>query len=63
MNTLWLQIDWPYEIMSKFGFKGKWALYLLDIPTITTHYIDGTMDVRRFEFSFFARRIFQRRNC
>ena len=52
MNTLWLQIDWPYEIMSKFGFKGKWALYLLDIPTITTHYIDGTMDVRRFEFSF-----------
>ncbi|PAV81558.1 hypothetical protein WR25_08553 [Diploscapter pachys] len=41
------KIDWPYEIMSKFGFKGKWALYLLDIPTITTHYIDGTMDVRR----------------
>ncbi|CAD6185818.1 unnamed protein product [Caenorhabditis auriculariae] len=40
------EFHWPYMVESKFG-KGKWALYLLDEPTITTFNTDGTKDVRK----------------
>lgn len=40
------KFDWPYQVHSRFG-RGKWALYLLDVPTITTEFTDGTREVRR----------------
>ncbi|CAI5444358.1 unnamed protein product [Caenorhabditis angaria] len=40
------KFDWPYQIRSNFG-AGKWALYLLDVPTITQINNDGTIEVRK----------------
>ncbi|CAO4370677.1 unnamed protein product [Caenorhabditis nigoni] len=40
------KFDWPYQVHSRFG-RGKWALYLLDVPTITTEFTDGTREVRK----------------
>ncbi|CAB3401569.1 unnamed protein product [Caenorhabditis bovis] len=40
------KFDWPYQVPSRFG-RGEWALYLLDMPMITTYNTDGTKDVRR----------------
>lgn len=39
-------ISWPYQLRSRFG-RGKNALYLLDVPTITTEFTDGTSEVRK----------------
>lgn len=44
------QFEWPYQIESTRQ-KGKWALYLLDVPTVTMHNTDGTTDIRRWEDS------------
>ncbi|VDP43245.1 unnamed protein product [Heligmosomoides polygyrus] len=41
-----LKFEWPYQIESTRQ-KGKWALYLLDVPTVTMHNTDGTTDIRR----------------
>ncbi|VDM66003.1 unnamed protein product [Strongylus vulgaris] len=40
------KFDWPYQVESSSS-KGKWALYLLDVPTVTMHNTDGTVDIRR----------------
>ncbi|GMR42590.1 hypothetical protein PMAYCL1PPCAC_12785, partial [Pristionchus mayeri] len=36
---------WPYQVSSDRRV-GKWALYLLDVPTVTTHQTDGTVDIK-----------------
>ncbi|GMT20838.1 hypothetical protein PFISCL1PPCAC_12135 [Pristionchus fissidentatus] len=36
---------WPYQVSSTRRV-GKWALYLLDVPTVTTHQTDGTVDIK-----------------
>uniref|UniRef100_A0A8R1INQ3 Integrin_alpha2 domain-containing protein n=1 Tax=Caenorhabditis japonica TaxID=281687 RepID=A0A8R1INQ3_CAEJA len=41
-----VKFDWPYQLHSNFG-KGKWALYLLDVPTVTTFHTDGKKEVTR----------------
>ncbi|KAF8357198.1 ina-1, partial [Pristionchus pacificus] len=39
------KFQWPYQVAS--GRRvGKWALYLLDVPTVTTHQTDGTVDIK-----------------
>ncbi|KAK6742648.1 hypothetical protein RB195_010107 [Necator americanus] len=40
------KFDWPNQIQSQHG-KRKWALYLLDVPTVTMHNTDGTVEIRR----------------
>ncbi|EPB72084.1 FG-GAP repeat protein [Ancylostoma ceylanicum] len=40
------KFDWPYQVESTHA-KGKWALYLLDVPTVTMHNTDGSVDIRR----------------
>ncbi|VDL77756.1 unnamed protein product [Nippostrongylus brasiliensis] len=40
------KFEWPYQVESPRQ-KGKWALYLLDVPTVTIHNTDGTVDIRR----------------
>ncbi|KIH57930.1 FG-GAP repeat protein [Ancylostoma duodenale] len=40
------KFDWPYQVESTHP-KGKWALYLLDVPTVTMHNTDGSVDIRR----------------
>ncbi|KHJ93636.1 FG-GAP repeat protein [Oesophagostomum dentatum] len=40
------KFDWPYQIELP-GAKRRWALYLLDVPTVTMHNTDGTVDIRR----------------
>ncbi|CAI2348463.1 unnamed protein product [Caenorhabditis sp. 36 PRJEB53466] len=40
------KFDFPYQVHSSFG-KGKWALYLLDVPTITLENTDGSREVRK----------------
>lgn len=40
------KFDWPYQVQSSFG-QGKWSLYLLDTPTVTTYNTDGSVDIKR----------------
>lgn len=40
------KFDWPYQVHTRFG-KGKFAMYLLDVPTITLENTDGTREVRK----------------
>ncbi|GMS89597.1 hypothetical protein PENTCL1PPCAC_11772, partial [Pristionchus entomophagus] len=36
---------WPYQVSSERRV-GKWALYLLDVPTVTTHHPSGSVDIK-----------------
>lgn len=40
------KFDWPSQIYSRFG-RGKYALYLLDTPTVTMYNNDGTTEIRK----------------
>ncbi|VDN59548.1 unnamed protein product [Dracunculus medinensis] len=41
-----IEIDWPYQVASVFP-KGKWALYLLEIPTVQTMNTDNTKEIKQ----------------
>jgi hypothetical protein len=40
VSNVTVELDWPYEVQSIFP-KGKWALYLIEMPTISTTKLDG----------------------
>lgn len=46
VRNVFAKFDWPYQVESAHT-KQKWALYLLDVPTVTMHNTDGTVDIRR----------------
>ncbi|KAK6050344.1 hypothetical protein COOONC_12148, partial [Cooperia oncophora] len=46
VRNVYAKFDWPYQVESPRQ-KGKWALYLLDVPTVTIYNTDGTVDIRR----------------
>ncbi|KAJ1347733.1 hypothetical protein KIN20_002875 [Parelaphostrongylus tenuis] len=46
VRSVLAKFDWPYQVESPHT-KRKWALYLLDVPTVTMLNTDGTVDIRR----------------
>ncbi|KAK6014762.1 FG-GAP repeat protein [Ostertagia ostertagi] len=46
VRNVYAKFEWPYQVESPRQ-KGKWALYLLDVPTVTIYNTDGTVDIRR----------------
>uniref|UniRef100_A0A0K0CUN6 Integrin_alpha2 domain-containing protein n=1 Tax=Angiostrongylus cantonensis TaxID=6313 RepID=A0A0K0CUN6_ANGCA len=53
VRNVFAKFDWPYQVESAHT-KRKWALYLLDVPTVTMHNTDGTVDIRRHVFKGFC---------
>ncbi|VDK23129.1 unnamed protein product, partial [Anisakis simplex] len=46
VNNVTVQVDWPYQVASVFS-KGKWALYLMEMPTIQTTNTDNENIVKQ----------------
>lgn len=40
------QVDWPYQVASVFA-TGKWALYLMEAPTMQLTNTDNSKDVKQ----------------
>uniref|UniRef100_F1KQ70 Integrin alpha ina-1 n=1 Tax=Ascaris suum TaxID=6253 RepID=F1KQ70_ASCSU len=46
VTNVTVQVDWPHQVASVFT-KGKWALYLLETPTIQTTNTDNSNVVKK----------------
>ncbi|XGW15891.1 hypothetical protein V3C99_001385 [Haemonchus contortus] len=46
VRNVYAKFEWPFQVESPRQ-KGKWALYLLDVPTATIYNTDGSVDIRR----------------
>ncbi|VDN39307.1 unnamed protein product [Gongylonema pulchrum] len=46
VSNVTVQVDWPYQVASVFA-KGKWALYLLEPPTMQVTNMDNSKDVKQ----------------
>ncbi|CAJ0943125.1 unnamed protein product, partial [Mesorhabditis belari] len=47
VRNVYAKFEWPYQVASRFR-RGKYALYLLDVPTVVTYNVQtGVTDVKR----------------
>ncbi|VDK85685.1 unnamed protein product [Litomosoides sigmodontis] len=46
VSNVTLQVDWPYQVASVFT-TGKWALYLMEAPTMHLTNTDNSKDVKQ----------------
>ncbi|VDN07933.1 unnamed protein product [Thelazia callipaeda] len=45
VSNVTVQVDWPYQVASIFA-RGKWALYLLETPSMVLTNTDNSKDVK-----------------
>ncbi|MCP9258136.1 Protein CBR-INA-1 [Dirofilaria immitis] len=46
VSNVTLQVDWPYQVASVFA-TGKWALYLMEAPTMQSINTDNSKDIKQ----------------
>lgn len=46
VNNITVEIDWPYQLASKYT-QGKYALYLIELPRVTTTNVDDQDNGKR----------------
>ncbi|EJW75165.1 integrin alpha cytoplasmic region family protein, partial [Wuchereria bancrofti] len=46
VSNVTLQVDWPYQMASVFT-TGKWALYLMEAPTMQLTNTDNSKDIKQ----------------
>ncbi|VDK73530.1 unnamed protein product, partial [Onchocerca ochengi] len=46
VSNVTLQVDWPYQVASVFA-TGKWALYLMEAPTMQLTNTDNSKDIKQ----------------